>query len=842
MTDDRPDREDRTGSESHADGEGAAARPDGGEAVLSESALRSSFPDYRDQVVASRHLPARSAETVPAGEVLDPGLAERLGVDLYAHQAEALAALDRGEDVVVTTSTSSGKTWVYALQAARALRRDPASTALCLYPTKALTRDQEAELNDRLRGDWGVDATVGVYDGDTDADRKRQIRREASVVLTNPAGLNVYLPRHARDRGWHRFYANLDLVVVDEAHEYSGITGTHVAWILRRLRRVLRHYDTDPQFVLTTATIGNPGDHARRLTGREFTVVDEDGSPRGPRDVVLWEPPVDWDDLDAGAEDPAADFERARRSTGAEAAAVTAHLAVNGRQTLQFCSARQGAEIAARQTADAARDHDRAGGVSVEPYHAGLGERTRRSVETCLKSGRLDAVATTNALELGIDVGSVDATVTAGYPGTRQSFWQQVGRAGRGRSAALSVLVGGDDAMDAYVLDEPEFLFETDVEDAVVSVDNDAVYADHLLAAAVERPLSTGDADLLGGEDRLRETVEMWQRAGVLDPTGRLDEAVVYTGDARPASRISMYAGGGREFRVVCANGEIDHDPVGEERAYREYHEGALFLHAGQQYEVVDVSDGPRRRILVERVRTDRYTQTLSTKRIGDLRPTDHRPLAGGYDLYFGRGTVEVTYDQYLVREVSTGDVVEGPLPTGAPDLELDTELLWVSLPADHLERTIEGLEVPLLEPTDRADRDARAPTEEARYTYAGGIHAAEHGVIGLAPLELLIDDADVGGLSTPAHPDETIPGPVWFVHDGVDGGIGFARAIYEQFDAVARRTREHLADCDCGRRRGCPLCVMSENCGNANDPLDRHVGASILADVLGAIEDAGGE
>jgi DEAD/DEAH box helicase domain-containing protein len=800
--------------------------------LLSEAALVETFPGYRGQRVAGRRLPAEPAETVPADAVLAEPLAGRLEQELFSHQAEALERLADGENVVVTTSTSSGKTWVYALQAARNHLADPDATALCLYPMKALTRDQEAELNDRF-ADWGVDATVGVYDGDTDSDRKRRVREEANLVLTNPAGLNVYLPRHNRDSGWHRFYSNLQLVVVDEAHQYSGVTGTHVAWILRRLRRLLGYYDADPQFVLTTATIGNPAEHARRLTGDPFAVVDDDGSPRGARDVVLWEPPVDWDQVDDDGDDPDADFERARASTGSEAASVTAHLAGNGVRTLQFCGARQGTEIAAKQIAEAA-----GGPVSVRPYHAGLGKRTRRAVENELKSGRLDAVATTSALELGIDIGGVDATVTAGYPGTKQSFWQQVGRAGRGRSDALSVLVGGEDAMDAYVLEHPDYLFDGPVEDAVVSIDNEPVYADHLLAAASERPLTREDAPVLGEQRRLAEMTRMWQEAGLLQSTGDLDgRGVGYAGDPRPQSRISMYATSGEQFEVVCRNGDIDHDPVAAERAYRDYHEGALFLHAGQQYRVLEVAERGRPQVHVEQVDTDRYTQTLSTKRVRDLQPEDHRPLAGGYDLYFGRGTVEVTYDRYLVREVRTGDTVEGPLPTGAPPMELETDVLWVALPEGHAASTLERLDAPMLQPTDRAGRDRRVPDEEGRYTYAGGLHAAEHGVIGLAPLELMIDSSDVGGLSTPRHPDGTIPGPVWFVHDGIDGGVGFTRAIYEHLDSILERTREHLAGCDCGRRRGCPLCVMSEHCGNNNDPLDRAAADVILGDVLEAID-----
>jgi DEAD/DEAH box helicase domain-containing protein len=821
--------------------DGGAHRQEGARHdILSEDALKQSFPDYDRQVRHSTRLDGRAATTVPANEVLADELADRLAYDLFSHQAEALDHLANNDNVVVTTSTSSGKTWIYALQIARNHRANPDSTALCLYPMKALTRDQENELNTKLREDWGLDPEIGVYDGDTKSERKRRIREHANVILTNPAGLNVYLPRHNKDSGWHRFYSNLELVVIDEGHEYSGVTGTHVAWIIRRLRRILAHYDADPQFIITTATIGNPAAHATQLTGADFHVVDDDGSPRGDRDIVLWEPPLNDDELDDDSDDPLADFGQARRSTGSEAASVTAHLATNGVQTLQFCTARQGTEIAAKQTKQAASDHPSGEYISVDPYHAGLGKQERRAVENKLKTASVDAVASTNALELGIDIGSVDATVASSYPGTKQSFWQQVGRAGRGTSDALSVLVGGQDAMDAYILDNPDYLFDDDtIEDAVVSINNDRVYADHLLAAAAERPLSIEDAPYMSGKQRLRETVSMWQDAGLLEQTADLDTGgVTYTGDSRPQGRLSLYGTGGVEFTVVCENGDIDHDPVSKERAYRDYHVGALFLHAGQQYEVIDTDErGHHPTITVRETRTDEYTQTNSTKRIRDLDVQDHRSLAGAYDLYFGTGTVRITYDTYLVRNVFTGEVVRGPLPTDTPPIDLRTELLWIALPEDHLTTTIEAMEEPFLEPTSRSQSDPHVPSEEARYTYGGGLHAAEHGIIQLAPLELMIDNNDIGGLSLLQHQHETLPGPTWFVHDGIDGGIGYTKAIYEHFDTLAERTREHIEGCACARRRGCPLCVMSEDCGNNNDPLDTVTGTMILSDVLEAMQ-----
>ena len=840
MTDNQPSTDDRVSEWSQLRTDGDVSR---GGAVLSQAELQDSYPDWREQIVHTERVPSQSADVTPAEAVVCDELATGLPHDLYAHQATALELLANDENVVITTSTSSGKTLIYQLQMARNYLADEASTALCLYPTKALTSDQEQALNDTFRQELDLDVTVGVYDGDTKPERKRRLRENANTILTNPAGLNVYLPRHNKDRGWHRFYNNLELVVIDEAHEYSGVMGTHVAWILRRLRRILNYYDADPQFVMTTATIGNPADHAQRLTGLEHTVVDTDGSPQGSRDIVLWEPPLD-ESAQSDAADPGqrqADFEAARRSSASEAATVTAHLAMNEMQTLQFTTARQGTEIGAKQTVTAAQDHPLDRFISVEPYHAGLGKKKRRGVEDQLKRAKVDAVISTNALELGIDIGSVDATVTDSYPGTKQSFWQQVGRAGRGTSDALSVLVGGSDAMDAYILEHPGYLFDDDtVEDAVVSVDNDRVFADHLLAAAAERPLTLSDAAYFGGETRFTELVSMWQDAGVLEQTGSLAaNGVLYTGDRRPQSRISLYGTTGTEYEVVCDGGEIDHDPVAKERAYREYHQGAIFLHAGQQYRVTEIDHNSYHpQIHVEQISTTQYTQTTSNKQIRNLTVRDHRPLANGIDLYFGSGTVLITYNEYLIRDYQTGEVVDGPLPTGDPPLELHTELMWVALPENHLQHTLAAMDAPLLEPAEGVNSGTHLSDEPKRYTYGGGIHAAEHGIIQLAPLELMIDNSDIGGLSTTRHRHETIPGPTWFIHDGIDGGIGFSKAIYENIDTLAARTRDHIADCGCGRR-GCPLCIMSEDCGNRNDPLDSLTGTMILEDLLVALEQA---
>ncbi|WP_435102003.1 DEAD/DEAH box helicase [Halarchaeum sp. P4] len=797
------------------------------DAPLTGHDLEATYPDYEGQIRQIATQDARDADTVPASEVLDPALAARLDFDPYTHQATALDALADGENVTVATSTSSGKTLVYALQIARNYLNDEETRALLVYPTKALARDQERALND-LYDDLGLDIRVEVYDGDTPSEVRTEYREEANVVITNFSGVNVYLDGHRR---WHEFYGDCELLAIDESHTYVGVHGMHVAWTIRRLRRVLAHYGSDPQVVCTTATVGNPAEHTEALTGKPTTVVDEDGSPRGARDIVFWDPP-----LDAGALSDEAGFEDyldAKASAGEEGAELLAHLGLHGVQTLAFTRSRQGAEIGAKQAARAASDHPKSGSLSTEPYHAGLGKETRRGIEYRLKSGQLDGVVSTNALELGIDVGSVDATLLTGYPGTRQSFWQQLGRSGRGTSDALSVLVARSDAIDQYVLDNPDYLLADAVEDAVVDLSNDPVYARHLLCAAAELPLTHEDERWFGGasvegaaDDRLERAVEMWRRAGQV--VGDLERGVRYDGAPRPQSDISMYASSDVQFDVRCANGEIDHEPIDRERAYRDYHEGALFLHDGQTYEVVAFEeDTPNPAVTVEEVAVDEYTETRSTTRIHDLEEKERRELANGYALCWGEGIVDVHYAEYARREIQTGNLVEPPQPTGLGPLSLHTQLCWIELPDDAATRLVNAW-------LDGDDVDASevAPGDAER-EYMGGIHAAEHALIKLAPLELKLSADDLGGLSVREHPETG--GATLFVYDGVAGGLGFSKALFEQLDAVGVRARERIAACDCDTA-GCPSCVMDANCGDENDPLNTPVARRLLDEVLAGL------
>ncbi|WP_254864826.1 DEAD/DEAH box helicase [Halovivax gelatinilyticus] len=849
-------------------------------------------------------VPARPAETVPAVDVLRPSLADALDHDLYAHQAAALDSLDAGEHVCVATSTASGKTLVYGLQIARKFAdgsltnrsasvssgdvvRHPRSdstdgaTALVVYPTKALSRDQERELND-LYDRLGLDVSVRVYDGDTErGERRREIRETADVILTNFMGVNTYLHDHDR---WRRFYRSCELVVIDESHTYTGIHGMHVAWTIRRLQRVLSYYGADPQFVLSSATIGNPAKHSETLIDETVTVIDDDGSPRGPRDLVLWNPPRATDEGDGesdstvatGDETPVSTTdsgsqERADRlPASVEAPRLFSHLTYHGQQTLQFTPSRKLAELSVeRALAHRERrssyytERDRA--TSIQSYHAGHARTSRHATEEGLKSGALAGVASTNALELGVNIGTMDATVQLGYPGQRQSFRQQIGRAGRGTERALSVLVADHRTLDQYVVSNPSYLTEGTVEDAVVDTENDAVFATHVRCAADELALSEADVDQFAPRERLDDAVEFWRRTGQL--SGRLETGASYAGPPRPQSSVSMYATAGDEYEVRLADGVDERfeprlEPLARERVFRDFHEGAVRLHEGAQYEVCRVvHDGPTPHVVVRPVDVEFYTQTNREVTVLDARADRSREI-GDFVLHYGTGTVLSYYGTYDQVMVDGGKKRRQGVPTGLPALSMSTQLCWLEVPRD-VEQTLVDRYSHVKEP----ELDGELGDSD-HVGYAGGLHAAEHATIGVAPLELMVDSRDLGGLATlslDAHrtpsagepssehdsrtPDsiaaaeatirsraaalERPPTSGWFIYDGVEGGLGFSRAIYENFEAIAQRALDLIVGCDCGRDDGCPGCIMDDRCGNDNRPLHADAAADVLRSVL---------
>ena len=722
----------------------------------------------------------REARTVPLPE-LEPALATALaerGVDrLYSHQAEALAAARRGENLVVATGTASGKTLAFNLPVLDALAADPKLRALYIYPTKALAQDQARALGElRLTA-----LRAAIYDGDTEHERRRQIRTWANVILTNPDMLHVgVLPHHDR---WGDVLANLRYVVVDEAHVYRGVFGSHVGNVLRRLRRAAAVYGAAPQFLLASATIANPGELARSLLGTGATVVADDGAPRAPRTVAFWNPPV----LDEALQ--------LRASPLGEASRLLAELVSRGLRTICFAKSRKAAELVHRFAVDRL-DADTAGRLS--PYRAGYTPAQRREIERRLVAGELLGVTATDALELGIDIGLLDCALSVGFPGTVASLRQQWGRAGR-RSEGLAMLVASEDALDQFFMREPEALMGRRVEAAILDHANPRILDGHVLAAAFEGPLDDRDREPLG--DAALERAEVLADSGELR---RTRAGIVWAGRDYPAARVGLRSASPDSVAVIDAATGSVLGIVEHERAPSTVHEGAIYLHMGESYRVLGL-DLATRAALVEPFTSDYYTQAKKeTTTAIEAEELGGRRL--GMDVSFGRVSVTeqvIAYQKKSVRDGATLDLV----PLELPPTTFETEAVWY-VPDDA---QLEGLEpLPKL---------------------LGSLHAAEHAMIAILPLWAMCDRWDIGGLSTNLH--FQTGRPTVFVYDGHAGGVGIARRGYDELEGWVGDTERLLAGCPCAD--GCPSCVQSPKCGNLNEFLDKEGALTLLRRMLAA-------
>jgi DEAD/DEAH box helicase domain-containing protein len=716
--------------------------------------------------------PARPGRSAPLPAELHPELRSALakqGIDaLYAHQAEAWAAAHAGGNVIVTTGTASGKTLAFNLPVLDAIVRDPKSRALYLYPTKALAQDQARTL--------GALAAPGVrpaiYDGDTPQEQRPQIRRSANLVLTNPDMLHVgVLPRHDL---WADVLHNLRYVVVDEAHVYRGVFGSHVANVLRRLRRLAKVYGAEPQFVLASATIANPGELAAALLGAGAAVVADDAAPRAERTVALWNPPL----LDAEL--------GLRASTLGEAARLYATLVERELRTICFAKSRKQAELIHRMTADRV---DGAIAERLAPYRAGYTPQQRRAIERRLVAGELLGVAATDALELGIDIGLLDCAISVGFPGTVASLRQQWGRAGR-RGNGLAVLIASEDALDQYFMREPEALLERRVEAAILDHANPRVLDGHLAAAAFEAPIDDDDRATLGDA--------AIERAPQVPELRRTKRGWVYAGKDYPAARTPLRSATADAFTVVDAGTGTVLGIVERERAYSTVHEGAVYLHLGEPWLVREL-DLATRHAIVEPFTGDWYTQ-VKKETATDVDEELRVECRLGLELAFGRVSVTeqvVAYQRKGVRDQATLATV----PVELPPTTFETEAVWY-VPT---ERQLEGLE--------------QMPT------LLSSLHAAEHSMIALLPLWAMCDRWDIGGLSTNYH-DHT-GAPTVFVYDGHPGGVGITERGFEQFEGWVADTVRLLAGCAC--EHGCPSCVQSPKCGNLNEYLDKEGALTLL-------------
>jgi DEAD/DEAH box helicase domain-containing protein len=713
--------------------------------------------------------PAHEARLAPLPDDVHASVRAALPFDsLYLHQRDAWDAAQRGEHVIVTTGTASGKTLGFNLPVLDAVSRDPKLRTLYLYPTKALAQDQARTL-----ASFRLPRTrAAIYDGDTPGERRWQIRRWANLILTNPDMLHVgVLPHHDR---WGDVLSNLRYVVVDEAHVYRGVFGSHVGNVLRRLRRLARVYGAEPQFLLASATIANPGELARSLLGVGVTVVGADAAPRAERTIALWNPPLLDEELGQ------------RASAIGEASRLYAALVSRGLRTICFAKSRRSAELIHRFTAERVEP---ATAARLAPYRAGYTPEQRREIERRLVEGELLGVAATDALELGIDIGLLDCAISVGFPGTVASLRQQWGRAGR-REHGLAVLIASEDALDQYFMREPDTLLGRRVEAAILDHANPRVLDGHVLSAAFEGPLDDADRATLGDA--------ALERAALLPELKHTAAGFVWAGKDYPAARISLRSSTPDAVTVVEEETGTLLGLVELERSYSTIHDGAVYLHLGEPY-LVRRLDLDGRTALVSPFRGDWYTMAKEETDTAILEER-RRERRCGLVLCFGAVAVTERVVAYQRRRISTQEVID-LVQLDLPETTFETEAVWY-VPSDD---QLEGF--------------------DALPKLLGSLHAAEHSMIALLPLWAMCDRWDIGGLSTNLH--RQTGRPTVFVYDGHAGGVGIAERGFEVFEGWVADTARLLERCPC--EHGCPSCVQSPKCGNLNEMLDKHGALTLL-------------
>lgn len=717
---------------------------------------------YRGQVRAVVEVSARSARLAPPPSSLPvPAQAwlEAQGISLFSHQVEAMEKILAGQDVILATGPSSGKTLALALPILAHLAQEPQATALLLYPLKALTQDQ--------LGKWqgfgqalGV-TSLGIYDGDTPTHLRRRLREQARILLTNPYALHQYLEWHHL---WAPFLAHLRYVVIDEAHWYQGVFGAGVALLLWRLRRILARYGAHPIFALASATCGDPQGLAGKLVGRPVQVVDEDGSPQGRRTWWFWDP--DRDEV----------------SPFSQGIRLCQALLREGLQVLVFVPSRAMSEAMAaalKELCPAHRDQ-------IAAYRAGYLPAERRAVEEGLRQGKLRVVVSTRALELGVDIGGLDATVLWGYPGSLASVRQMSGRAGRAGREALLVYIPEEDPLDRFFLAHPEELVFGSVEVPALNPRHRELVARHLLCAAAEIPLTPGEIENLGlGEEDLSQPVS----AGLL---ARTPAGWTYAGLARPAEKVALDTLSGRQVVLEVEGRALE---IWDEfRARREAFPGAVILHQGERFcvQALDLQNG----VAQLRPHTEEYTTKPET------RETVHILRYEEMGRGLGRGWVRVREEVVGYKLLQRGCVL-ARRPLELPPLEYETEGVWL--------------------------------VWEGGGVSAGALHGAEHALVATVPLVVGCAAADVGGVSTPVHPETGLP--TLLVYDAFPGGLGVSRVLFAQAREWVEKTAALLASCPC--QEGCPRCVLSPRCGSGNQPMDKRGAWKILeawAEKYGAL------
>ncbi len=743
-------------------------------------------PDYEDQIVHLRVSPAREAQYAELQSELHPtvrSILDTLGIRrLYAHQAEGIDAALAGEHVCIVASTAGGKTLCYTIPIAQRIYERPTSRAFLVFPTKALAQDQLRKL-----GDFGAGTafSAACFDGDTPQTRRKAIKRESQVVLTNPDMLHVsVLPYH---HTWADFFRNLKYVVLDEVHTYRGVFGSHTANVIRRLRRVAANYNAQPQFICCSATIGNPDELSRKLTGLPVRVIDRDGAPQGRRLWAFWNPPLTRDGS-------------GRRSSLVESAQLLTRLVERGVRTIDFALARKTAELIVRH-AHRLLGRKSAAAQAIMAYRGGYLPKERRDLEKRLFEGSLLGVVSTSALELGIDIGSLRAVIMTGYPGTIASTFQQAGRAGRGQDDALAVLIAQSSSIDQFLMQHPDFLFQARSERALINPENRFIVGAHLLCAAFELELSPGDLGLFGPESE--DILAILAEARYVTKRTKW----YWVGEGYPAAEVSLRSASGEGYDIK----DMDRDgallgTVDSQSAFMMVHPGAVYMHMGETY-IVQKLDLDEKVAYVRQKDVDYYTDARTESDVSIIEESESAQLADGLTRHLGGLRVVERTVGYVTRRPGASQPQDSE-DLDLPEQEYETVGLWLTVPEGH----------------------AQALQSEG-HDLTGVLHAIEHVMVALTPVVAPCDVRDIGGVSYPQH--EELGKPAVFLYDGYPGGVGICEAAYDALPALLAHARERLATCPC--EFGCPACVQSPFCGSMNQPMDKAGALKLLARWAGA-------
>ena len=748
-----------------------------------------SSPDYRQQIVHIEDILSQEAIYAELNKPLKPAIKtrfEHMGLSsLYSHQVEVMNAIFSGKNVILSSPTASGKSLCYHLATLDTILAGKDNCAVYLFPTKALTQDQLGSLREIACPSLLSLKEIAVFDGDTPRTERPSIKKHAKVLLSNPDMLHLgILPNH---HSWSRLLRGLKYVVIDEAHVYRGVLGSHMANLLRRLRRICSLYGSEPQFICCSATIANPQEHAQSLVGLPFKSIVNDGSPHGAKHFIFWNPPII--DIDKGS----------RRSANTEAAFLLSRLVEGKIRSLVFVRSRKLTEVlylyAKRQLPAFLSD-------KISPYRAGYLPEDRRKIEQKFIAGDLLGLVTTTALELGINIGNLAVTVLTGYPGSISSAWQQAGRSGRNMEASLSFLIAQDNPLDQYLMRNPDFFFRKNFDNALINPNNHYILKPHLLCAAWESPLDDKEEIFLNEEtsfaiDELEAEGKLRKRRGKWYPA---------TSVAYPAQEVNIRATSGQPYTIIDISLGSMLETVEASVAFLQIHPGAIYLHQGESYLITEL-DQVRRIAMAIPATVDYYTQPrdftdikvekiIKTKDCSNVR------------IYLGDVDVTKRVLGFRKKRQLTEEVIGEEL-LDLPEQSFLTRSLWFDLPQEAISR-INNLKI----------------------DFNGGLHACEHAIIGMLPLFALCDRDDIGGVSTPLHPDTAKPQV--FIYDAYPGGIGIAEKGFEVIKELWQTTLKLISECPC--HDGCPSCIQSPKCGNNNQPLDKRAAVILLQGLINSL------